>query len=166
MLGAACDRAKASNVQGGARLNRISAASERLPSRCCSWRQEMAARRSEKPGFQVVVPYRRYLGRDIMKGHGRPFSTRSRRSLQATSTLRNPHSRRSSFGRISLTSSGKLPFVPPPSVGQGVIMAGRTQRNSKWLNGRARINFYREFPDDDNLSRPPFRSLRDRPKRR
>jgi hypothetical protein len=35
----------------------------------------MAARRSEKLGFQVVVAYRRYLGRDIVKGHGRPFST-------------------------------------------------------------------------------------------
>ena len=35
----------------------------------------MAARRCEKLRFQVVVPYRRYLGRDIMKDMG----VRSRR---------------------------------------------------------------------------------------
>jgi hypothetical protein len=57
-------------------LNRISAASERFAKPVLLL--EMAARRSEKLGFQVVEPYRRYLGRDIMKGHGRPFSTPAR----------------------------------------------------------------------------------------
>lgn len=101
----------------------------------------MAARRSEKLGFQVVVPYRRSLGRDIMKGHGGPFSNPSRSlSFAFGTTLSVP--RTATTGRHPKPLCGRSPLrkdflqlgrVWSIAVMCPALMCGHVDRGPRWV---------------------------------